>query len=115
MNIFKSVMKGANFRYLIADDSFYSNMIVLNNDKIQLPLLDALKIYLLMINIKSRSRSQVGSKSSYPLFCLQCRNSYSIWGNTKPELVFHLFINTSLSFFTFVQPLIVGQLNFKIK
>ena len=51
-------MKGANFHYLIADDSFYSNMVLLNNDKIQLPWLDALQIYLLMINIKSLSKSQ---------------------------------------------------------
>ena len=57
-------IKGANFRYLIADDSFYSNMVLLNNDKIQLPWLDALQIYLLMISNRSLSVSQVGSKSS---------------------------------------------------
>ena len=56
MNILKLVSRGANFRYLIANDSFCSNRVLLNNDKIQLPWLDALQIYLLMINNKSLSR-----------------------------------------------------------
>ena len=55
MNIFNYV-KGVNFRYLIADDIFFSNMVLLNSDKIQLPWLDSLQIYLFMINYKSLSR-----------------------------------------------------------
>ena len=52
LNILISI-KGKNFRYLIADDSFSSNMVPLNDHNKQLQLLGASQIYLFMVNYKS--------------------------------------------------------------